>query len=202
MRAGANANAARVANANHRFEAAPITLRPRAPQQTHYPHVSCPRSSRTRGLCAMKIITSTRLLILMAILAIVGIGYWLDRHDVPFREGEVVIDEAFLQHLETDDYRTTHDPAIKYLLRHQSATLRDDLRKGYIKILLRRFRSEEVTVRVTVRKPVGEEWQEYTSLLNYTRYRRKTWDWFSPSWWQEEVLHCPYWSSPWAAEPP
>jgi hypothetical protein len=148
---------------------------------------------RQRIVIAMKLLTLPRLLIIAILISLVCGGVWLDRQDTPMRNGDIVIDEAFLHRLQTDDKRTTHDPAIKGLLilEYRRATLLNDLRTGKVSVNTHRGHGDSVVVKVM---ESDEEGRVATRVMTFSRHHRKTWEWFSPKWWQEEILHRPYWN--------
>ena len=116
----------------------------------------------------MKLVTRPRLIALAAVLVLVGLGVWLDRRETPIREGRVVIDEAFLHRLQTEDAATTRDPAIRALA---AATFKGDilcnmLITGAVTVDLRRLDRE--TVEVTV----AESYNAINTTMVVMSYRR------------------------------
>ena len=112
----------------------------------------------------------------------------------------MVIDDAFLQRLRTEDPRTTRDPAIKVLrswYSHALTASAADLRNGTMTLRIKSLDKDSVEVVVSGPKNIVVNGRDHrffdTAAFRYTRHRRKDWRFFSADWWKNEVFHRPYW---------
>lgn len=139
----------------------------------------------------MKPLTHPRFIILAMVIAIVGVGIWLDRRETSIRDGRVVIDEAFLHRLQTDDEASTRDPAIKILsaATFKGDILRDMLITGAVTVDLRRL--DRDSVEVTLRESFNAD--SNMVVAAYRRHRWSMWEWFSPASWKEPFRYRGYW---------
>jgi hypothetical protein len=139
----------------------------------------------------MKVFTHPFLLLLVVVGVVVGGGVWLDRRDAPIREGRVVINEAFLHRLQTEDHARTRDPAIKVLsaATFQGDILRNMLITGAVTVDLRRLDRDSVEVTFTESFNADTT----TMVVAYHRHRLSLREFFSPGFWEEPFLHQDYW---------
>ncbi len=140
----------------------------------------------------MNLLTRPRLITFGIVLAVAGLGVWLDRRESPIQEGRVVIDDAFLHRLRTDDGIRTRDPAIRALsaATFKGEILRNMLLTGAVTVDLRRLDREAVEV------TVAESYNTINTtlmIMSFRRHRVTFREFISPASWTGAFLRREYW---------